>query len=170
MARKTKKRETMFEKGMEFTSVADAQATYNKADKKFKFTLICSAVSILATIAWALSSTAIYAHPVGMEICDAMMKVGLIAMFIGTNVNYFKYLFKAIKITWFIIPIFPLDLFFCLFGAAAFFIFSLFLPVVPCLFTLYQTYINKKEAETYLASAGGFCEAEPTEVCYAEAQ
>ena len=31
MARKTKKRVTMFEKGMEFTSVADAQATYNKA-------------------------------------------------------------------------------------------------------------------------------------------
>ena len=156
MARKNKEKEIMFEKGMEFSSAAEAKAFYDKADKKFKFTLICSAIASLGSVVWALSKTAIYAHPVGMEVCDVILKIALLAMLVCTNVNYLRYLWKSIKITWFIVPIFPIDVFFAVFGAAAFLIVSLIAPVVPCLMTLYQAYINKKEAEKYLSLAGGF--------------
>lgn len=151
MARKEKSKETMFETGMQFESESYAQEVYNKADKKFKFTLICGGISLLSTIAWLLSTTSLYSYPVGTEIIDAMLKTGFIAMLICTNVNYLKYFFKAIKITWFIVPIFPIDIFFCIFGGAAFFIMSLFVPVVPCLITLNQARINKKEAAEFLA-------------------
>ncbi len=155
MARKEKEKVEIFEKNPEFSSPSEAQEAYKKADFKFKFSIVCSAIAALGSIVWLLSKTPVYAHPVGMEICDAILKISLVTMLICTNINYIKYLWKAIKFTWFIVPIFPIDLFFCIFGAAAFFALSLFVPALPCLMTLYQAYINRKEARKYLSCAGG---------------
>ena len=81
----------------------------------------------------------------------AWIGAAVIAYLIGGGLtSALKMFWRVTMISWFIIPIFPIDLFvggvgFCLAGSIA-----LFLPIVFVLLTRYQISKDKKAAEEYL--------------------
>ena len=54
MSKKVKTKETMFEKGTEFVNLNHAKQVAEKEGKKIKFKLICSAISLVTSIAWLI--------------------------------------------------------------------------------------------------------------------
>ncbi|MBQ3007551.1 MAG: hypothetical protein IJD78_08325 [Clostridia bacterium] len=157
MSKKTKTKETMFEKGAEFVNLNQAKQVAEKEGKKIKFKLICGAISLVTSIAWLIYGSGVEGT-IAEDILGWLVVIGIAAMLICTNISYLKYFGKCCKITWFLIPIFPVDLIFCVMGGVAFMMASLYVPVLPCLITLYQSYITKKEADSYIAAYNGYSE------------
>lgn len=158
MSKKAKNKETMFEEGMQFTSLEHAKQVSEKERKKLIFKLICAGLSVLTTIVWLLFYFTGIEGTAAEDILGIPLVIGLIAMLVCTNINYLRYLWKSIKIAWFLIPIFPIDLFCSIFGAAAFFALSVYMPVIPCLMTLRQSHITKKDADEYISACEYGCE------------
>ncbi len=161
MSKKVKNKETMFEKGTEFTNLNHAKQVAEKEGKKIKFKLICAGISLLTTIVWLLYWFAGIEGTAMEDVLGVPLVIGVVAMFVCTNISYFKYFGKCCKITWFLIPIFPIDIIFCIMGGVAFMMASLYVPVLPCLITLYQSYITKKEAENYISVTDDYTELIP---------
>lgn len=161
MSKKVKNKETMFEKGTEFTNLNHAKQVAEKEGKKIKFKLICAGISLLTTIVWLLYWFAGIEGTAMGDVLGVPLVIGVVAMFVCTNISYFKYFGKCCKITWFLIPIFPIDIIFCIMGGVAFMMASLYVPVLPCLITLYQSYITKKEAENYISVTDDYTELIP---------
>ena len=160
MSKKVKTKETMFEKGTEFVNLNHAKQVAEKEGKKIKFKLICSAISLVTSIAWLIYGSGVEGTT-AEDILGWFVVIGVAAMLVCTNINYFKYFGKCCKITWFLIPVFPIDLIFCVMGGAAFMMSSLYAPVVPCLISLYQSYVNKKEADNYISLTDNYTEYIP---------
>lgn len=155
MSRRNKEKETFIEEGMEFTSLEHAKQVAEKEGKKLKFKLICAGISLITTIVWLLYWFAGIEGTVMEEILGVPLVIGVVAMFVCTNISYFKYLWKSIVVAWFLIPIFPIDVLMCIMGAAVFFIFSIYFPIVPCIMAIRQSYQNKQEADSYIFMAEG---------------
>lgn len=162
MSKKVKTKETMFEKGAEFATLNQAKQVSEKEGKKIKFKLICAAISLVTSIAWLIYGSGVEGTT-AEDILGWLVVIGLAAMLVCTNISYFKYFGKCCKITWFLIPIFPIDIIFCVMGGVAFMMASLYVPVIPCLFTLYQSYITKKEADSYISAYNYGSEPVPVE-------
>ena len=160
MSKKVKTKETMFEKGTEFVNLNHAKQVAEKEGKKIKFKLICSAISLVTSIAWLIYGSGVEGTT-AEDILGWLVVIGVAAMLVCTNISYLKYFGKCCKITWFLIPIFPVDLIFCVMGGVAFMMASLYVPVLPCLITLYQSYITKKEAENYISVTDDYAEFIP---------
>lgn len=160
MSKKVKTKETMFEKGTEFVNLNHAKQVSEKEGKKIKFKLICSAISLVTSIAWLIYGSGVEGTT-AEDILGWFVVIGIVAMFACTNISYFKYFGKCCKITWFLIPIFPIDIIFCILGGTAFMMASLYVPVLPCLITLYQSYITKKEADNYISLTDNYTEDIP---------
>lgn len=160
MSGKVKTKETMFEKGAEFANLNQAKQVAEKEGKKIKFKLICAAISLVTSIAWLIYGSGVEGTT-AEDVLGWLVVIGVAAMLVCTNVSYLKYFGKCCKITWFLIPIFPIDLIFCIMGGVAFMMASLYVPVLPCLITLYQSYITKKEAENYISAADSYAEFIP---------
>lgn len=163
MSRKNKEKETFIEEGIEFTSLEHAKQVAEKEGKKLKFKLICAGISLLTTIVWLLYWFAGIEGTVMEEILGVPLVIGVVAMFVCTNISYFKYLWKSIVVAWFLIPIFPIDVLMCIMGAAVFFIFSIYFPIVPCIMAIRQSYGNKQEACAYILSAESYVNSVPVE-------
>ena len=152
MSKKKKAREEMFVKGLQFANLSQAKQISEKEGKKLKFQLICAGISVLTTVAWLLFwFTGIEGTPAEDALAVPLI-LGWLAMLVGSNKNYIRYLGKSVKITWFLIPLFPIDLLMCIMGAVVFFIFSVYFPIVPCLMTVYQSYLTKKDADSYISA------------------
>ena len=98
----------MFEKGTEFTNLNHAKQVAEKEGKKIKFKLICAGISLLTTIVWLLYWFAGIEGTAMEDVLGVPLVIGVVAMFVCTNISYFKYFGKCCKITWFLIPIFPI--------------------------------------------------------------
>ena len=151
MSKKVKTKETMFEKGTEFVNLNHAKQVAEKEGKKIKFKLICSAISLVTSIAWLIYGSGVEGTT-AEDILGWFVVIGIAAMLVCTNISYLKYFGKCCKITWFLIPVFPIDIIFCIMGGVAFMMASLYAPVIPCLISLYQSYITKKEADTFISA------------------
>ena len=70
--------------------------------------LICAGISLLTTIVWLLYWFAGIEGTAMEDVLGVPLVIGVVAMFVCTNISYFKYFGKCCKITWFLIPIFPI--------------------------------------------------------------
>lgn len=152
MSEKNRTKRKMFDEGMQFTSLEHAKQVSEKEGKKIKFKLICAGISVLTTVVWVIEWLTGVGQTALGDVLGVVMIIGWIAMFVCTNIRYFKYLWNSIVIAWFLIPIFPIDLMCCIVGAVVFFGFSLYAPVVPCLLALRQSHLTKREADEYISS------------------
>ena len=160
MSKKVKTKETMFERGTEFTNLNHAKQVAEKEGKKLKFKLICAAISIVNSVAWLIYNSGVEGTA-AEDILGWLVVIGFGAMLVCTNVSYLKYFAKCCKITWFLIPIFPIDLIFCVLGGVGFMMASLYAPIIPCLISIYQSYLTKKEADNYVSLTDGYTEYIP---------
>jgi len=145
--KETKERRKFFEKP-EITELDYAQALLEKENKKFKFKLICTGISILPSIFWLVAKW-LPSNFFG-DCCAIIAIIGWIATIICNPLGILK---TMAKFTYFGLLLVPI-VFFNIFAAAIGFVLALMLliyaPVVYCLFGLYQSYLNKQEAEEFL--------------------
>lgn len=145
--KKAKKKEKLFER-VEITDQEFAQLTYDTEQKKFKFKLICTGISLFSTLGvflWKVDLGAIL-----NELIAFVTIAGWVATLISSPLNVLKTIVKFAKIGWYIVPFYLIDLIGAALGAVlALYIFYAF-PVVFCVIGLYQSYLNKKDAEEYL--------------------
>lgn len=152
MAKKARKKETMFDNDVGFVNPSHAKKVLEQATKKFKLQGICSLIAIPSTIAWIITMTGVGQGTALEAVLGITSLIGWLAMIVAVNKDYFKYIAKSVKIAWYLIPVFPMDLALCIFGGAMFFAVSIYVPMIPCLMSLHQTSIIKKAAETYIAA------------------
>lgn len=142
-----KTKEKLFER-MEITDQKFAQQIYDKEQKKFKFKLICTGISLFSTVGYFLWKVDLGAFL--NELIAFVTVTGWVATLISSPLNVLKTIVKFAKIGWYIVPFYLFDLIGAALGAGlALYIFYAF-PVVFCVIGLYQSYLNKKDAEEYL--------------------
>lgn len=145
--KKAKTKEKLFER-VEITDQEFAQQTYEKEQKKFKFKLICTVISLFSTVGCFLWKVDLGAFL--NELIAFVTVAGWVATLISSPLNVLKTIVKFAKIGWCIVPFYFIDLIGAALGAVlALYIFYAF-PVVFCIVSLFQSYLNKKDAEEYL--------------------
>lgn len=144
-----KTKEPIFER-MVIEDQEFAQQIYDKEQKKFKFKLICAGISLFSTIGYFLWNVNLGALLNELIAFGAI--AGWVATLISSPLNVLKTILKFAKIGLYVVPFYLIDLIGAVLGAAlALYIFYAF-PVVFCIIGLYQSYLNKKDAEDYLTS------------------
>lgn len=140
------------------TDSSHAQSIVTREDKKFRFILICTALSLVSSVFALLAFTPVLDWPIFAwldigNISEIIWIIGIAGTFLTGPVNVIKAIVKIGTYSWFIIPIFPISLIvFCL--AMGFTLAALAIaPVVFAAYNLYISYLNKKEAETFIVSS-----------------
>lgn len=154
-------KEKMVEEAMVFNSLEHAKKVAEKEGKIIKFKLVCAGLSLLTSIVWLLYWFGCIKTAAAEDILGVPLLIGIVAMFVCTNISYFKYLWKSIVVAWFLIPVFPIDFVMCIMGAAVFFALSIYFPVVPCIMAVRQSYRKIQEAESYINASDGYTEFIP---------
>ena len=134
-----------------------AQSIITREDKKFRFILICTALSLVSSVFGLLAFTPVLDWPIFAwldigNISEIIWIIGIVGTILTGPVNVIKAIVKIGTYSWFIIPVFPINLIvFCL--AMGFTLVALAIaPVVFAAYNLYISYLNKKEAESFIAS------------------
>ena len=151
MSRK-KEKVSLFEKEV-ITNSVQAEAIIEKENKKYKFALVCTGLSLFATSMTLLSFTPLAEWAIfdWLEVIFIpLWGAGVVATFLTGPMNILKAVIKVGKISWFVVPVFPLDLICFLAGMGFALIALVFLPTLYAAYNLYQSYLNKKNAETFL--------------------
>lgn len=151
MSRK-KEKVSLFEKEV-ITDSGQAEAIIEKENKKYKFALVCTGLSLFATSMTLLSFTPLAEWAIfdWLEVIFIpLWGAGVVATFLTGPMNILKAVIKVGKISWFVVPVFPLDLVCFLAGMGFALIALVFLPTLYAAYNLYQSYLNKKNAETFL--------------------
>ncbi len=141
----------------ERVNIADsdyAQKLYDKEKQWLKVVLICTAISAVATV-----SDMVMLH-LGSEISGTIFEilvvtmwfVGMLAQFVaGKAIVPIKMIWTFIKLGYNIIPFILFDLLGAVAGLVVGAVIIIYLPVISCLYALYQSYRNLKDAEQFLA-------------------
>lgn len=149
----SKKKVSLFEK-IDISDRDYAQKLYDKEKQWLKVVLICTAISAVATV-----TDMIMLH-LGSDISGtifefivvAMWFVGLISQLISGKVLIpIKMIWTLMKIGYNIIPIILFDLFGAVAGLVVGAVIVIYVPIISCLYALYQSYQNMKDAEQFLA-------------------
>ncbi len=144
-----KTKEKLFERVV-MTDQEFAQQTYDSEQKKFKFKLVCTGISLFSTVGYFLWKVDLGTFL--NELIAFLTVAGWIATLLSSPLNILKTIFKFAKIGWYIVPFYLIDLIGAILGAVlALYIFYAF-PVVFCIIGLFQSYLNKEDAKEYLMS------------------
>lgn len=148
MSKKTKEKVKLFEKAV-LSDAGAARELYEKEDKQFKFRLICTGIALVSTIVSIIGLTVWSSMPDIIAVISLVL--GVAAAILSGPVNVVKLFLKTGKLFYYIMPIFILDI--AMFGIGLVFALMIFVfaPVVFTAFNLYQSYINRKDAEAFLA-------------------
>lgn len=155
-----KEKKEFFEE-MRFDDVLFAQNTLKECEEKLKRNKIGVIVSLIVPVFDVIVSMILEKMNMGDTALTYWIIAAVVAYIIGGGImSSLKMVWKTTVFSWFIIPVFPVDLCvafvaFCTAGAAA-----LFLPIVFVLMTRYQIGKDKKAAEEYLACCKPVVDAE----------
>ena len=148
-----KKKVSLFEK-VEITDKSYAQKLYEKEKIKMKIKTVCTVIAAVGSICGVVAITGkVNSSPsLIVNLVSFIWLAGIAAALIsGSVINTLKFILKFGQIGFYIVPFALIDLLGFVLGLAFGLIAMLILPVVPSLMTLYQSYINMKDAKDFLA-------------------
>ena len=147
----TKEKKPLFEK-MVFDDAQYAQTILSDCETKLERNKIGIIVALLVPIIDIIIAVISSLSEVGIDLFSFFFMLAVVSYIVGGGLKMaLKLVWKVTSISWFVIPIFPIDL---AIAAVAFFIsgaVALFLPVVFVLMTRYQLTQDRDAAKQYLS-------------------
>lgn len=146
-----KEKISLFEK-IDITEPNFAKKLYSKEKTKCKIKVICVTLAAIGSICGYLYIFGeIDKSSAAHDICGVVWFIGLIAAIIaGSVINFFKVILKVGQLGYHLVPFILLDILGFVFGLAFGLMVAVTLPVIPAAMTLYQSWQNLKDAESYL--------------------
>ena len=128
-----------------------ARKTYDRENARFKIKMICTAVSLLTPIGWWVYSWGLEVGAVLDFVFSLLMMLGWGATIVAAPGQVFKTILALAKIGWYIVPFVFFDLIGFVAGMSLGLVAFLYVPTVFCAMGIYQSHLNRKAAEEYLA-------------------
>lgn len=149
-----KKEKVKFFERVVIEDVSYAEEVYERESKRFKISLICTAVAALGTLLFNVGQTSdalkLLLWGVFGWATVLFYGEGLIGTILTGPKNVLKLIWKVGLFGYWIVPFFGIDLLGFVFSISAALIVLVFYPVVFSLYNLYQSYTNMKDAEDFL--------------------
>lgn len=152
MSRKNREKQTFIERNFQFKNVQEAENAVKKQSTKLKFTLIMTIITGLITVVNLILIKTANGNENLEATAYGLGSIGVLLMLICLNKDVVKYSIKLMKFSWYVIPIFPIDLFVAVCMPLVVLSLAIYAPVIPCFIPLYQSKVALDEARKFCNS------------------